>query len=391
MIKRRDNHGLKLWRLPILLLVVLTLMVLAPSPVQAQVALEKYYGGSGDGFTLLTSDKMTLDGAIIVNSARYYGGSGDGFTLLTSSEIPLSVPNRAPTVDAVALYESNRTITATSMTPQVEYAIKVSVTDLDQLFELSTVTVTLYYDANGIYDELEVPGTGNTQTAAILTLTVGGTPVWAIDPSASTTWTIEVGSSTQPTLTNTSGDFWFHFKPSRVATETADPAKWHIHAVADDGEATAAGYQDNRGMNWYGEFVTNTTDVTWTVVTAGTGFTDDVNEVTAIAITYIANGDYSASVKAADWDGAVGGAGAAIYDEIGDTLVAQEFSLMADTNATLPDAVQVLLAGAVVDETGTITLEAGDTTTTNTLWLKLADIFAEDVYSGSITYIIANR
>ena len=58
---------------------------------------------------------------------------------------------------------------------------------------------------------------------------------------------------------------------------------------------------------------------------------------------------------------------------------------------TFGSAVQVDTSGVSIDATGTITSENGNTISTNTLWLKTADTFGIDTYSGSITYIIADR
>ena len=98
-------------------------MTLAPS--QALAANERYHGGSGDGFTLLTSGFMMLNGSspddryhggsgdgftlqtsgfMTLNGSspddRYHGGTGDGFTLLTSGLMPLTGPAAAITLTA---------------------------------------------------------------------------------------------------------------------------------------------------------------------------------------------------------------------------------------------------------------------------------------------------
>ena len=301
-----------------------------------------------------------------------------------------TAPPPAPEVTAVGLYETNHTTPVTNMDPQTEYAVKVSVTDYDKLSDLSTVNVTLYHDNDGTYSAGEVPTSGDTQTCAILTCNVGATPGWSIDPSADTSWELVDGNCVQPDLDLTSGDFWFHFKPGKVATETVAPAKWHIHVVADDGVYTGTGYQDNREMNWYGEISTPSPDTAaWGEVTPGTDFGTSTRQG-AISITYIANGDYDQKVKTtATWSG--NPSGTATLDPSGNCTNANQFALKADDTDVLDNAVLVDTSGVSIDATGDQTDETGDTKASNTLWLKLASGFSKATYSGTITYTIENR
>jgi len=292
-------------------------------------------------------------------------------------------------VTAVGLYETNHTNAVTNMDPQTEYAIKVSVTDYDKLSDLSTVKATLYYDSDGTYNAGEVPTSGNTTTCAILTCTVVATPGWSIDPSADTSWELVDGNCVQPDLDGTSGDFWFHFKPGKVATETVAPAKWHIHAAAVGG-TTGTGYQANREMNWYGEISTpSPSSVAWGTVTPGTDFGDSTKKG-PISITYIANGNYDQKVKTTGtWTGAP--SSTATLDPSGNCTNANQFALKADDAVTIDNAVLVTTSGVSIDNTGTQTGESGNPQTLNTLWLKLASGFSKATYSGTITYTIADR
>ena len=111
--------------------------------------------------------------------------------------------NATPSVTSVALWTTGGGAAATdTMTPLVQYNVKVAVTDNNTLDDLSTVTVYLYHDADGTYDTGDRPGAGNTQTCAILT------------------WAIVSGSYTAPTLTISSGTYEFNFTPGKVSTET---------------------------------------------------------------------------------------------------------------------------------------------------------------------------
>jgi len=53
---------------------------------------ERYKGGSGDGFTVLESDGLTLGSTIASCEEKYTGGDGDGFTMLTSEVVSLGGP-----------------------------------------------------------------------------------------------------------------------------------------------------------------------------------------------------------------------------------------------------------------------------------------------------------
>jgi hypothetical protein len=295
--------------------------------------------------------------------------------------------NSDPTVDSVTIYESNRVTTVTALTPQTEYAVKVTVTDANTLDDLNTVEVTIFYDSDGDDDPADVPSSGDTQDAAILTCTVGAVPAWDIDPSASTTWSILSGNCTQPALTSSTGDFWFHFIPGKVATEALD---WDAYGEADDGGGTPGTLYDGSDydMDWYGEIAVNTASVDWGSVAPGADFGASTME-TGIEVTYIANGAYDENVSVSNpWTGVSGNT---TLEETG-SPAANQFSLRADDTAVLGSSVLVEQSPSYVniDGTGTQTGESGDNVTSNTLWLKLGTPFVTDTYNGTIYYQIAD-
>jgi len=304
--------------------------------------------------------------------------------------------NALPTVDAVALWDTEATPqAATAMDPQVEYNVKVDVSDSNTLDDLTTVTVTIFYDADGTYDAGDVPDAGNVKTAAILTWTNATPDTWEIDAvSGAGSWSIVSGSCVTPDLGNSTGTFEFHFIPGAVATETDATSRWHIYAEAADSAGTGDNHQDNRTMNWYGAVTVNTATVDWGSVSPGMDFAEgDPSEEAGISVTYIANGAYDEKVAAsASWTGAP--SGTATLNEAG-TPGANEFSLKADDTGTLPSGsnglVKATTTGYItIDDTGTITDESGDTVTTNSLWLKLGTPFTGATYTGSIYYQIAD-
>lgn len=229
---------------------------------------------------------ITTPGAIL---AAVEGASTGTFT----------VSNDAPVVSSVALWSTGGTAADTSsMTPQVQYNVKVAVTDNNSLNDLSTLKVYLYYDADGTYNAGDRPGTGNTQSCAILNWANSGS--WSIDPSASTTWSIVSGSCSQPSLASSSGTFEFNFIPGKVAAESPGAGEWHVYAVADDGTTTGDNYQENREMDWYGEI--SSLSGTTSFGTVDLGCTGSPSG--AVSAVYIANGAYDEQVRSdATWVG----------------------------------------------------------------------------------------
>jgi hypothetical protein len=292
--------------------------------------------------------------------------------------------NANPTIAAgdVGIYETDHTTAVTAMTPGAEYAAKVTVTDANTLDDLSTVKVTIFFDADGDDDSADVPVAGNTQTAAILTWTNGSPSSWSISAGAGTTWAIVTGNCVEPSLSASTGTWWFHFRPGKVATEATD---WDAYAVANDGGGSPGGCYDasDYDMNWYGEVTVSTALVDWGELQPGTDYTIQ----TGISATYLANGGYNQQVKASgSWAGvtytaALNASGAP---------AGNEFSLMADDDATLAGAVQVLSAAYTSFDTGTQTGESGAAESANSVWLKLGSPFFEDTYAGTIFYQIIN-
>ncbi len=291
-----------------------------------------------------------------------------------------------------------------SLTPQVEYFVKVTVTDNNTLADLSTVKVVLKYFAAGTTPSgsPENDATDNS-TEAIYYWTPEGSFQNYI---ASTTWTMESVDCSAPTLTANSGNFTFAFKPAKVATSSiggaAANAGWGLYAYTIDSgsNSDSAWYCDGssmvkKAMNDYLEITvaTDNQTVSWGSVTPGTGFADNVNEIGPITLTHISNGDYKTQVMSSiQWNGTSNNA---TFDIGGTTANAKEFSLKAYYTDTFSIAVQVNLTGSddINNSTGVLTPDdpGGTATTTNTLWLRLASVFPVDTYTGTITYIIASR
>jgi len=298
-------------------------------------------------------------------------------------------PDNSPIVDVVGLYESDDSTPigiGGSMDPQVEYAIKVTVADVDTLDDINEVEITIFYDNSGT--DSAAAGSSDTQTCAIITWTKSGSPAWTIDPSSSTTWSVETGNCGTPSISITEGNWWAHFKPGKVATESGAADDWDIYAKATDASANNDDlYSRDYEMNWYGEITGVTSTFNFGSIDMGS---TDTASTGAISATYISNGAYDEQTKSdASWTGQ--GTGATINLDTGGSPSSAEFSLKADDDNTLDSAIQVLTTYVTIDDSGTQSVEAGVTQSNNYFWLTVGnDSFPAEEYQGSVYFEIAD-
>lgn len=305
--------------------------------------------------------------------------------------------NAAPTISSVSFVP-------TAMTPQTQYTVSVTASDPDTVNDWRTAVLKIWYDADGgIPSEAEFDSvTASAQNAAVIPWTAtapGGTTytgTTALTPAA-TTWVL--GTCTTPLKSGGSnpGDyalttytFQFVFTPGKVTTMTSGSGKWQIAAkITDTGYQTGWAYDaEATTMAFYSEISVPAVTLDWGNLTPGTDFGVASQKAVGVTITCTANGPYDEKVKSsATWTGVTYSAS---LDATGLTNLAQQFSLKADDTATLGSAVLVDTAGVVIDDTGNQTAEAGDGVSTYNIWLKLANPMQKDVYSGAITFTIAN-
>jgi hypothetical protein len=302
----------------------------------------------------------------------------------------------APTVNIEIYTDFGCSNPAFSMTPQTTYYAKVSVTSNNNLSYLQTVQVTLFYN-NG--SQPDAPTSGNTQSCAILTCTVGTPPTWTIEPNnnlpyppTNTTWAIE-SSCVQPALNQLSGDWIFAFKPGKVATESITPAHWDAQGKATNKSSqTGELYIRNKAMNWYGEITINPPLlVDWGEVPLGLKFEDAPNFKT-VSIKYIANGDYYEDIESsATWSGDGQTVGLDVTG-INNPAPPGMFALKADNTAVYGDALVVSTEPKHINASGRLTGEAGVTVDANSLWLSIGETdIAPVTYSGAIYYQISDQ
>ena len=294
--------------------------------------------------------------------------------------------NGAPSVTSV-------TLTETAMTPQTEYSVTVDVSDADNLSDLITVVLKVWYDSDA-GNPLEAEynsASADTQTCAIITYTLSG-DTFAIDPTgAGTSWVLgSCAAFSNPEKSSTTGDCVFIFEPGKVATETTGSANWQVAAkITDSASQTSYGYDTTPGatMAWYGEITVTPTSVDFGTVPAGTDFgASTIQNISEVI--YISNGAYDEQVKSSSSWG-----GSSSLDATGVCSGDMEFALKADDTTTLGTAVPFDTTGVAIDDTGTMTVDVtGDNVTTNNLWLKLSSTFSTSgtYSSGTITYLIAD-
>ena len=297
------------------------------------------------------------------------------------------VANTPPTVD--------EPVVTSSMTPQSQAWVNVTITDNNKLSDLSTVEVVLFYDAAGYSDPGASP-TPDTQTLAIMTWYASNNTF--INQSGSpSTWSIDNSTSTHPALTGYTGDWKFSFQPGKVATENGTGG-WFARVNATD-SVSAVGSNHTTGigsvMNYYGEIVVSTAQVDFGSVTLGDAFAANAQTAT---VKNIANGDYNETAKTDNgttgvgtWDNTT-----AITVTLNSTPVgipgAGEFSLAIDDSETLASSVNMSTTYQEINSTGVQTGEAGYPAGNHGLWLALgSEGIAPVRYSGTIYFQILNR
>ena len=291
--------------------------------------------------------------------------------------------NSVPTIDQVLITTHDNITAAGPLSPQVEYIIKVQITDANTLADLTTCNVTLFYDQDSDNDPGDIPSENTTHAAKMVCNVNAGT--FDLTP-AGTSWA-KGADSECPATSVEQGWFCFHITIGKIATQATNG--WDIYVSVQDDEPGTPGSATlysikNLTMSFYGEVETSGASVDFGSVTAGTTYA--AHEVTGKSVTYIANGAYDEQVAAsAAW-------GAATLNT-GDNPGANQFCLKANDTADFGGAVQVNDTGTytTIDDTGLQTqLEIGDTPDTNTLWLRLGSPFTNATYQGYIYFKVIN-
>jgi len=299
-------------------------------------------------------------------------GAADNGTIT----VDFQTGNSPPTVDNVTLYD-NATTTITTMTPLVEYVIRVNVTEGLTFDNLTTVTAWLYRSDNSTFVWPNYTDTDN-QTRAKFTWTKS-TGLFSMVSNG--TWELVQADCHAPGLGSSTGSFDFHFKPGKVAQEsTSDSHEWHVYAVADNGANIGDNHQTGLEMAWYSEISVGSA-VHFGSVNLGAAD----QQSPAFSNTYVANGTYARAVSAAtSWTN-----GSATLSLVGSTPGASQFALKANETTGAPGATQVNGSYANLSTGHGITGDAGDLISSNYLFLSLGSTgVPSGTYSGNVYYEI---
>ncbi len=301
-----------------------------------------------------------------------------------------TVNNVAPTI-SLTLYESDGTTTTTTLSPQLEYALKITISDSNSLQDVAQITVILFYDTNNTAVGIP-PASDDPATRA----TYQWDPVngWQLVGPTGSTWGINTASSSAPSdLTVTQGDWWLYFTPGKVAHEanTGGTDDWDIIVeVTDTSGNTYQASMYGLTMLWYGEISISVSTINFGSLDPGAAATPA--QENPYTLTLIANGNYTVQAKAdATWSTTEGYTAALDVDG---TLSDGEFQLVTDDDSLFDEADSLL----VTDTYQTIpghesdvgpTAETGATLSLYS-WVQLGNGLMPGTYTGAIYYQIIN-
>ncbi len=296
--------------------------------------------------------------------------------------------NNSPTSVSFTLYQSDETTQTKTMAPQVEFALKITISDLNSLQDIASITVILFYDTNA--SSVGTPPTSD-DPATRATYKWDPTNGWQLVGPTGSTWGINLTASKAPAnLSQTTGDWWLHFIPGKVAHE-ADGTNddWDIIVQVTDTsgntyEASDFGYT----MLWYGEISISTTTIDF-----GAGLPGDQLGPQSYNLTLIANGNYSVQTMAdAQWTTSAGQT--ANLDTDG-TLSLGEFQLATDDDSTYDPPNDTMLVTNTYATIPGHSQDPGPTTETGTVltlysWLTIGNGLLPGTYTGKIYFQIVN-
>jgi len=206
------------------------------------------------------------------------------------SEGSFDLGNDNPVVINVALYESDESTSATSMSPETgEYALKIEVSDANSLNDIDQISVWIKQDSYS--------GSNDVRYLSTMTWTSSG---WSYDGpgnDADVSWDLVTGdgkSRSADDLTGTSGTWWLHFTPGKYAVEGT--SNWRIDVTVDDGTTTDTGNVAGISMQSYIEITADQTSYSFGSVSLSDTekpITEtDESAADHIAVSTRANGNY---------------------------------------------------------------------------------------------------
>ena len=171
-----------------------------------------------------------------------------------------TIQNLPPYKPNITLYYADRTNDTDKMTPQMEFAVKIETGDPNGINDIQNITVYIFYASNDTDESNCTDSPTNPQVHATYKWEKG--TGWIFIGPTESTWRINDTRSEGPVNnTTTSGEWWLHFVPSKVATEANESGMWIIKVIVyDQYGLNNSSKKVNIKMNWYGEInVTNDT------------------------------------------------------------------------------------------------------------------------------------
>lgn len=318
-------------------------------------------------------------------------------TTETTSTGSFNLGNSSPMVTALQIYSnSGLTTVVSSMTPQVQYWVKVTIADGNTISDVTSLKLQLFYNAasNGSMTAPSAPG--DPEISVLINWTKAGGATAVLDPATGAACTWSIGTPVVPTvLSAANGDWVFPIVVGKVATQTTPVpgvGQWDLYALATDSTSTTGAlYTRGKAMYWYGEITVEDALIDFGEVIAGSGFATGVNEVLDVGLLMIANGPFEAKVKSdASWVSSQGVL-VATLDATGLTSSPNQFALKTQEGGELDGPGTVLVSSTPqVVCAEPITGEAGHHDDDDAWWLKLSALFTKESYSGAIIYTINN-
>ena len=210
------------------------------------------------------------------------------------SEGSFTIANQPPEEPIVKLYEKDESTETNETTPQVEFAVKIVASDPNGLNDIKEIIVYIYHATDASVE----PGSDNPKTQATYKWDSSG---WSLVGPTGSTWGIDTNESRGPVNnTSTSGTWWLHFIPGKVATEEdGTSGMWIIKVVVkDQGNLENSTKLTNIKMNWYGEIQVIDDSFDFGNVTLGATNVSIINPNDGnIDIKTISNGNHKIDAK----------------------------------------------------------------------------------------------
>jgi hypothetical protein len=313
----------------------------------------------------------------------------------------------------------------TSLTPNTEYYLTFTVSDLD-MFEDVSLDMYLAYvegynlestdqdiiDASGLITDSVPEGLHITWSSTyvdgvysseLFGLEFNGavTTTWELDPSVTVGETPVTLSSVSTAQSVNTRDFKVYFKTSKVAP-FSNTGEWGVVVKTTDSilsvETPQVQYEveANYSMQFYGEVNLDlTSDINWENVYPGLKYSDAEAKETVSNLRYLSNSDYDTIVKSSEIWAQITGSIVEDATLTDDALDNNTFSIVAAAQSTwtsdLSSNGQIgFLQTKAIGDYHIRTSEEYDVVTLY-LYLKTSPQFQNGYYLGSITFGITNH